>query len=70
MAWTALRIFETACVALVVFLLATMYAGVVGNPVFFYVVGGILSGSFVTYRAFTWYRQYDDGPDESPSENG
>jgi len=69
LAWTAVRVFETACVSLVVFLLATMYAGILGSAAMFYLFGGVLTGSFVTYRVLTWQRQYGEATDEPPPQD-
>jgi hypothetical protein len=57
-AWTTLRIFETACVTLMVFLLCTVIGTIVRIDVLGYVTGVLLSVGFVGYRVATWGRQY------------
>jgi len=69
LAWNGVRLFEAVCVPLVVFLLATMYAGILGSASMFYLFGGVLTGSFATYRVLTWQRQYEDATDEPPPQD-
>ncbi len=57
-AWTMLRIFETACVTLMVFLLCTVIGTIVRIDVLGYVIGVLVSLGFVGYRVATWGRQY------------
>lgn len=58
-AWTGLRVFETACVTLLVYLLCSMIArNMIRVDVLGYGIGGLMSVAFVAYRVATWSRQY------------